>query len=108
MKAQCSNSRGCELREMQRGSQPLLTFMFQDFREEEHESSMLQPVRLQVEKSVKEKSRRNLDCPSRETCGEWSEFRESFEILWTVGSTLSRTVDLLHESPYRNSEICMK
>jgi hypothetical protein len=62
---------------------------------------------LDVLGNRKEKSRRNLDRPSRETRGERSEFRESSEILWTVGSTLSRTVDLLHGSPYQNSEICM-
>jgi hypothetical protein len=84
---------------VQRGSQLLLTFASRDFREEENKSLTLQPTRLRVAKSVKEKSQRNLDHPSREMRGEWSELRESFEIMWTFGSTLSRTVDLLHGYP---------
>jgi hypothetical protein len=48
---------------------------------------------------------RDLDRPSEETRGERSEFGESSEIPWTVGSKSSRTVDLLHESPYRDSGI---
>jgi hypothetical protein len=53
----------------------------------------------------KEESRKDLDRPSEETRGERSEFGESSEIPWTVGSKSSRIVDLLHESPYRDSGI---
>jgi hypothetical protein len=52
-----------------------------------------------------EESRKDLDHPSEETCGEQSEFGESSEIPWTVGSKSSRIVDLLHESPYQDSGI---
>jgi hypothetical protein len=53
----------------------------------------------------KEESRKDLDRPLEETRGERSEFRESSEIPWTVGSKSSRIVDLLHESPYQDSGI---
>jgi hypothetical protein len=53
----------------------------------------------------KEESRKDLDRPSEETRGERSEFGESSEIPWTVGSKSSRIVGLLHESPYQNSGI---
>jgi hypothetical protein len=60
------------------------------------------PMRSVVEL---EESRKDLDRPSKETRGEQSKFRKSSEILWTIGSKSSRIVDLLHESPYRDSRI---
>jgi hypothetical protein len=62
---------------------------------------------LDVLGNRKEKFRMGLECPSRETRGERSESGESSKLSWTVGSTLSRTIDLLHGSPYQNLEIYM-